>query len=90
MVENEVIEVLCCCRPDNLLGYLPEGSRLALRETIDTDGNVGVAYSSEGLELGALAAMPGFVAGPKRKPKPKGKPARTWRETKKPTRTWRR
>lgn len=85
-----MIEVRCCCVPENLIGFLPEGAGLPLRETEDAEGNIGVAYSSEERPLTEIRGMAGFVeaGGPKRtwaKPRPK-----TWREKPKPKpKTWR-
>lgn len=68
------MEVLCCCKPENVIGELPEGASLPIWDTIDEHGNIGKAYSSDNLDLDSIRAMPGFEMGKKRKPR------KTWRE----------
>lgn len=68
-----MIDVLCCCEPENVIGELPEGAFLPLRKTIDANGREGIAYSSDNLSLDNIRAMPGFEMGKKRKPR------KTWR-----------
>lgn len=71
-----MIEVLCCCKPENVIGMLPEGAPLILRDTEYEDGTfAGHAYDSHGLSENAIRALPGFMeAGTKRKPH------KTWRK----------
>ena len=69
-----MIEVRCCCKPENLIGQLPEGAVLPLREL--DDGTI--AYSSEGHAEEEIRAMPGFqryVASGR------GGTKKTWRKT---------
>lgn len=58
-------DVLCCCKPENKIGELPEGSPLPIRDTIDENGKFGQAYSSDNLNLDSIRAMPGFTMGKK-------------------------
>ena len=71
-----MIEVRCCCKPENLLGWLPEATDtiLNLREM----DNGEMAYESHGHTVEEIEALPGFVAVG-RKPKRKKIPKRTWR-----------
>lgn len=57
------MDVLCCCKPENKIGELPEGSPLPIWDTIDEHGNIGKAYSSDNLNLDSIRAMDGFQMG---------------------------
>jgi hypothetical protein len=57
--------------PENLIGYLPEGAKLPLREL--NDGTF--AYSSEGRSTEEIAALPGFVRNTRKGTK------KTWAKT---------
>ena len=52
-----MIEVRCCCRAENLLGFLPDDAPLRMRELSTGE----MAFSGEGLSLTELGELPGFV-----------------------------
>lgn len=53
---TDLVEIRCCCKPENLIGYLPSTSNLELRQLQDDTW----AFSSNDDEEG-VRAMLGFV-----------------------------
>lgn len=76
--DTKLVPVLCCCSPENELGLLPEECKeFELRETIDEDGNEGVAFNSNHATLEDLEKVPGFVPS---KHKDSKKTWKTWKK----------
>lgn len=68
------MDVLCCCKPENKIGELPKGAPLPIWETIDENGKLGRAYSSDNLDLESIRAMDGFTMGKRKGSK------KTWKK----------
>ena len=57
----ERLDVLCCCKPENVLGSLPAISQeLPAKQTKNEEDIEGWAFSSNGLALPALERIEGF------------------------------
>lgn len=70
---KKMLPVMCCCHPENQLGFAPESSFYEKREWVDEEtGEEGVAFESKGRDWGYV---PGFVSDQKIT-------ARTWKEKK--------
>lgn len=60
----EILPVLCCCEPENLLGHAPAGLPIPMREFEEVDGATGqvvaegVAYAAHDIDLPSVG---GFV-----------------------------
>ncbi len=88
------MEIRCCCTPEKLLGYAPQGANLPIRTVLVDNGTEYEAYSADELPLSVLQTIEGYQAAHKhgtggRSWKGKSKSSKkTWKEEKKKKRTW--
>lgn len=77
-------DILCCCKPENVVGRISKEAGLLagleLKETIDEEGHIDEAFSSNELSETELAEIAGY------EPALYAGPRRTWKSTR---RTWR-
>lgn len=65
-----MLEVQCCCNPNNLLEYLPEHSTVLPKRERE-DGSW--AFSADGFTIGQLSQIHGFIAS-------SGSSKKTWKD----------